>query len=188
MALRRKSSDGSFDDPDPMMRALYDNLLALETKLRTLHGNAANFVKSVNFIALNMLTTAANIEAFCVEDEALRIDTKIYSKVMNEVGGRGPDTVRCHTIRNVELKVLEPLNVNLIVLQEIKARMGQREIARKAQRRKSIGTLFDKHKNKQVAASEFAALTQSLFEELTTVHLHRVDFVRSPYQALKRFQ
>lgn len=194
MAKRRQPEAGKYtiEDPDPMMQALYGNILTMEEMLQTLRKNAINFVKSVNFMCLNMQTLASNIHTFCSEDDALGVDASRFSAQVRLLTGNESDTQRSQFLSQMEMKVVECFNVNLTVLHEIKERMLERENLRKnLAKPRGVGALLrsaEKEKERLEQTAVLDQMTRDLFEELSALFQFRFDFVRTPYQALKRIQ
>jgi len=135
---KNKQSKDGIDDPDPMMQALYGNILSLEQVLMTLHKNVVNFVRAANFVCLNMQTLASNISIICAQDEALAEDTVKYAEAVSKMSGSDASSTRGCFVEHMEMKVLEPINVNLSVLADVKKRMMAREGLRKEIQRRRL--------------------------------------------------
>jgi hypothetical protein len=161
-------------DPDPMMQALLENMLAIESSLLELRMKARLFQDSVGFLCRTMTDQANCFARLCKDDIALGHSTEIYATMVHQNLQSNAFAKLCESL---ELKVYEPINVNLLVLSEIKARAHERETLRKKSKGRPTSS-----------SSAFADMTAHLFEELAALQKHRYDFVRGLHEGLKSTQ
>ena len=151
-------------------------MLATEHSLLELRLKARMFQDSVGFLCRTMGDQALGLSRLCKDDETMAKATEQYSITCKGViGGSAYDNF-CELF---ELKVFEPINVNLMVLNEIKARAHERDALRRKQKSAKNPSSFNQ---------EFSMLTARLFEELAALNMHRYDVIRGIYEGLKTSQ
>jgi hypothetical protein len=149
----------------------------VEASLLELRLKAKRFQDSVAFLCRTMTDQAECISRICKDDlNDVGRSTQRYAEITK---GYIQETAFQKLCEGLELKVFEPINVNLMVLNEIKARAQARDAMRKKKNIKGPST---------AANPEFAAITARLFEELAALKQHRYDFIRGLYDGLKTIQ
>jgi len=172
------------EDPDPMLRALFGNVVELEQDLSALKTSVLHFQRAAGFLCVSMMKLAHNIGRLCAKDPALAEDTGEFAQRTTQLAGTGPGSLRSLLLARLEAKVLQPLNVNLDVVRDVQQRVKERETLRKAVEKRKKRRLIQ-HDEK---TEELDKMTKELFEELTALFQHRFDLIRGPYQALKNMQ
>ena len=185
---RRSSSSASMvatrpklKETDPMLNALFENIVDLQNVLLKLKDEVIAFLTGVDALCGGMKVLSEGINSVCKSDDALAEDTEKYHKTISGVMSledKAPGekkSARRALLEFIHNKVLGPLDVNLVVLSSVLKRMLDRD-AKLSLARRSGGKAAD------------AAETACLFDELTALHQHRYDFIRGPYQSLKKAQ
>ena len=161
---------------DPMLCALLDEVIDLEGMLLSLKADVLFFMNGITSACGGLSRLTKGIFKACTGDSALAKDTeKYYFAALGIFGEPSTSANTCALQRlqdYVENKVLGPLGVNLEVIANLANRMKERD-ARLASSRRKGGDPEE---------------TKALFEELSALHQHRYDFLRGPYQSLKKAQ
>ncbi len=187
-SMKRRSSGTSapgsrlkLKETDPMLNALFENIVDIQNVLMKLRSDVESFLTGIDAMCGGMKVLSEGIHDACKNDEALSKDTDKYRSIVDslmnmESNPDDPSKSARRTLREfVENKVRGPIEVNLVVLSNVLRRMLERD-AKLSSARKSGRKAPDQ------------AETQCLFDELTALHQHRFDFIRGPYQALKKAQ
>ena len=167
-------------DGDPMFRALLENLVTLEAALKDVRDRAMN-LDTANALMLRRLEqTASCLARWTAEDEAgLGPSAAVFARTAERLMD-SPYERWATTLQN---KVLEPIRVNLGLMEDIMKRAQSLD----ALKRRSTATTAGARP--PVAGDMEAARELSrVFDELSTLHTHRLDFVRGPFEALKAAQ
>jgi len=159
--------------------ASLENMLSIEASLLELRLKAKMFQDSAGFLCRTMNDQAVCYSRLCKGHATLGTSTTSYAAVTKTALQENA----FNRLRDaLELKVYEPIKVNLMVLSDIKARAHERDaLRRRSKPMTSKGPPGS-------ASSEFASLTARLFDELAALQHHRFDFVRGLYEGLKTAQ
>ena len=193
----------SINKDDPMLNFLCKSLFELEETLISINAKTTAFLIDSEALCGSMVTLASSINNYCKNDEALMQDTMNYENLVRSILSEeqqtqeDDDSSPFNEMKStIELKILKPIQVNLNIIQDIKKRMHQREQLRRKISKNGGGISSPQSIRRQNSGKQrlqengelFNQLTKDLFEELSTMHQYRYDFVRTPYQCLKQCQ
>jgi len=172
------------NESDPMLRALLENMVQLEQSLVAIRVRAQVLEESMRRLCRDMIETAACFAALCADDKALSAHAHSYRAACANVGSEGYANGALEQIRDMlALKVFEPVRANLGVIHEIKTRARARDALKKKLPR-SVGAGAGAGITSEQDL-ELAKLTSRLFDELSALRQHRMDFIRGPFEAIK---
>ena len=156
-------------------RYRFENMLQLESNLIAIRVRGQVIEDSLRRLCKDLIDTSICFTNLCAEDKALGPAAQTFKAACASVGSEGFASGTLEQIRDMlQLKLFEPVRANLEVIQEIKARARARDAMRK--RLPKSGGLED---------VDLAKITSRLFDELSALRQHRMDFIRGPFEALK---
>jgi len=132
------------------------------------------FHDSVSFLCRTMTDQANCVARLSGGEPTFGSNTAVFAAITKAAI---QESALSRLSENMEMKVLEPIRVNLEIIDEVKARAYQREQLLKKRTQKN-----------QSGASELNSLTAHLFEELSALKQHRFDIIRGVFEGLKLIQ